>query len=151
MNIDLTNGGQAVIDDEDYARVSAHRWCRSRNGYAYSTGPKRETLYLHRLVVGASGGEQVDHKNRDRLDCRRENLRKVTSAQNLMNKSISKVNTSGYKGVSFDKRRNKWRSRIKLNGKELNLGYYSTREDAARAYNGMAAELFGEYACLNDI
>ena len=73
---------------------------------------------------------EVDHINRNRLDNRKENLRFVTSTQNNINMGVCKINTSGYKGVNWDKRRQKWRARIKLHRKEIHLGYFETKEEA---------------------
>jgi hypothetical protein len=148
--LDLTNDEYALVDDEDYARLCDFPWRKIKSGYACANS-KRKWLYLHRIVMNAEPGEQIDHKNRDRLDCRKCNLRIVTSAQNHMNAGLHGRNTSGYKGVSFNKHAGRWRAYIGHDGKNQTLGYYSSREDAARAYNQKATELFGEYAYLNEV
>lgn len=105
-------------------------------------------MYLHRLIMGEPEGLEVDHRNGDGLDNRRQNLRVATHAQNLANQRLSAANTSGFKGVSFDRTRpNKpWAAYIKHGGRKLFLGRHETREAAAAAYDAKARELFGEFA-----
>lgn len=90
----------------------------------------------------------VDHKNRIRHDNRVENLRMVTRQQNSMNRPKQVNNTSGYKGLYWDKRNKKWHSRIYYNGKNIHLGYFNDIEEAREAYNKKAKELYGEYAYI---
>ena len=89
----------------------------------------------------------VDHINQDPLDNRRQNLRLATRSQNAANLGPYANNTSGYKGVDFN--RGKWRARITQDGVRYFLGTFDTAEDAARAYDQKALELFGEFASLN--
>jgi AP2 domain/HNH endonuclease len=96
----------------------------------------------------------VDHINGDSLDNRRSNLRAGTRAQNNMNRAANRTRrgrptTSLYKGVSWDRRRNKWTARIGYNYKSISLGYFDSPEDGARAYDSKAEELFGECAYQN--
>jgi predicted nucleotide-binding protein len=92
---------------------------------------------------------EIDHINRDGCDNRRSNLRICNRSQNNMNKTKYKNNTSNFKCVSFDKKRNKWKAYTKFNNRSIFIGYYSTPEDAALAYDLKAIELFGEFANLN--
>lgn len=140
----------ALIDEEDYELVSPYSWYLHTAGYAmaHPKGKDRITVLMHRLIMG-SDVKLVDHINRNRLDNRRENLRPASPQMNAANRGISKRNKSGYKGVS--KCKNRWRSRIMINGKEINLGFYATPEEAAEAYNEAALEYLGEYAVLNEI
>lgn len=96
-------------------------------------------------------GLEIDHKDRNPLNNKIENLRVCTHRDNNRNLSLSKLNTSGYKGVSWSKTMNKWESRIKCNNKNIILGYYDKKEDAALAYNEGAVKYFGEFASLNTI
>jgi hypothetical protein len=107
------------------------------------------TLALHRLIMNPPKGMMVDHINGDGLDNRRANLRVCTNAENGRNQRLSKNNKSGYKGVSWFKRDKKWRSKIKHEGKSRCIGLFDCPEKAARAYDAVAKELFGEYANLN--
>ncbi len=102
-------------------------------------------MYLHHLILPKKKGFEVDHINRDVMDNRRENLRYVTSSQNGMNRGMMKSNTSGYRGVTWDKKTEKWRARIGLNGKQIWLGYFDDIEEAATAYKKKALELFEQY------
>ncbi len=95
-------------------------------------------------------GYCVDHINGDGLDNRKDNLRIVTIAENNYNKRKSKnVRSSQYKGVSIDKRTNRWRAIIYYKYRKINLGMFGDEIDAARAYDEAANELFGEFAKLN--
>ncbi len=104
---------------------------------------------MHRIIMNAPVGKQVDHINHNGLDNRKENLRLATPAQNQANQKLSKANTSGFKGVSFDKKKKKWAAYI---GKQSrNLGRFLDIRDAARAYNDAAKLAYGEFAKLNPL
>lgn len=96
---------------------------------------------------------EIDHINRIRCDNRIENLRdSITHSNNLGNQSIQKrVKTSKHKGVCWDSNRNKWMSSIKVYGKTKYLGRFFNENDAAKAYNKAALEIFGDFANLNEV
>ncbi len=156
--IELTQGYVALVDDEDYERVSAHKWYAEvyrHNVYAaravYTTNKRRKTVKMHRFILGVIGSKvQVDHKDRNGLNNQRSNLR-ITIDQNQQNAGLRKDNTSGYKGVHWNKNRGRWQARIKFRSKHIGLGLFTDILDAARAYNKAALELFGEFALLNVI
>jgi len=121
-------------------------------GYRVITVNKRRFL-AHRLawfyVNGVWPDGMIDHVNQDQSDNRIENLRIATKSQNMANDGPRATNTSGYRGVTFDKKRGKWVAMITKDYKVLHLGRFLDREDAARAYDAAAISLFGEFACLN--
>lgn len=153
-----TTKNQYVIIDTDYLElVRRIKWRFSTKGYATGTlriDRKDKTVSMHRLIflshygLSSDSVPMVDHINRDKLDNRLENLRLATGSQNLMNRGSTCVNTSGYKGVS-EKRSGVWRAVIGCEGKQTNLGHFSSPEEAALAYNTAARELHGDYALLN--
>lgn len=107
----------------------------------------------HRLVFLMHKGylpKTLDHINGDRKDNRIENLRPATLAQNSMNRDISSKNTSGYKGVGWDKHKNKWRAVIKTSGERIHLGYFANVEEAGQVMRKAREELHGEFANHGD-
>ena len=92
----------------------------------------------------------IDHINRDALDNTIANLRVASCSQNAMNRAITIRNTSGYKGVSWDKLTKKWHARIERNRRSYHLGFYENILDAAAAYNKAAIELHQQFAILNE-
>lgn len=150
--IELTQGYVAIVDDEDYERVSKYKWCVSSDGYTHNG----TVGLMHRFIMGIDDPNLVvDHINHDTLDNRKKNLRVCTNQQNNFNsKPYNKI---GYKGVTnkakSDKRYRKktYQARITKDGIKYHLGYYSTPEQAAAAYNGAARILFGEFAYLNPL
>ena len=105
---------------------------------------------MHKLLCPCEPGREVDHVDGNTLDNRRHNLRSVTRSQNSINKRAPKSNTSGFKGVS-QVRTGKWAAYIKKDYQKHHLGTFDTKEEAARAYNRAARQLFGEHALLNEV
>lgn len=143
----LQNGGVMLVDDEDVARVRDIKWYGRRDGltmYAVSWCGAG----VHRLILGASKGELVDHRNGDGLDNRRSNLRLATKRQNSQNgkKIRGKVKL---KGVTYRSDKDVYRARITVNGKTLHLGDFGTAEEAGGAYDRAAVLHFGEFASTN--
>jgi hypothetical protein len=109
-------------------------------------------VYLHRLIADRMNlkGVRVDHINGDSLDNRRSNLRAATHQQNAFNQQKQKRSTSSkFKGVTFDKSRNKWMAAIKHDGVRHYLGRFTRESDAAKAYDAAAIVKFGEFALTN--
>ena len=118
------------------------------NGYFYVRFFKK-AAYVHRLVFLYHFGylpKFVDHINGNKQDNRIENLREATRSQNMINVGKSTLNKSGYKGVSFNKKMNKWTAQIKQNNKHFYLGHFDSPEKAHETYRKKATELYGEFA-----
>jgi hypothetical protein len=130
----------ALIDEEDFDMVSKYTWWIKQNNYIYTqtSGRKNRTsIYLHRLIMNTEKGFEVDHINHNPLDNRKSNLRICTRSQNNMNKL-------GIHGIDFNK--NKWRARIKVNGKEKHLGLFKTYEEAVEKRKLYEPVYFKEFA-----
>lgn len=162
VEIPLTRGKVTIIDDEDWPLVSQYTWGaftssgrRKPHWYATATTPRHEggkSIRLHRLLLNAPKGVQVDHIDGDGLNNRRANLRLCTHGQNQQNRKAV-VSKSGFKGVRRIHKKPQWSIRwlatIKKDGRDRHLGSFDTAEDAARAYDRAAIQLFGEFAGLN--
>jgi hypothetical protein len=155
--VTLTKGYEAVIDADDVHFVDGVNWCalvRKNTVYAVRSAPKdargkRRAVFMHRVVMNAPDGMEVDHFDGNGLNNRRStNLRLATHQQNMYNQRIASNNTSGVKGVSWCKNRNEWRAKIKLNDKYKHLGYFTEKNLAAAAYARASAELHGEFGRL---
>lgn len=160
MFIPLSRGKFAVIDQADYPLISNYSWsaqkCKPDGQKCYAAayvrgsrtrlGQKRTTM--HRLIAGAKGAEQVDHRDNDGLNNVRRNLRKCTVAQNHANRHDCRPQ-SGFKGVW--KSRQKFRAAIKVDGKTRYLGLFTDPESAARAYDAAAKAIHGEFAHVNQL
>lgn len=142
--ITTTSGHNILIDDCDMPWATKMRWNISPRGYARAwvrTGLTRKNVHLHRLVLGAKGGEIIDHINRDKLDNRRENLRVATAALNAMNRKS--CGCSKYKGVA--KHKKGWQ--VYVGGKYV--GLFADELSAALAYDTAAKQMYGENAVTN--
>lgn len=158
--IELSQEKKAVIDVKDWEKLKKYTWYVTRSGkkgnyrwYA-SAWIKGKTIRLHRLLFNIIGNKEVDHKNGDTLDNRRENVRVCTRQENCQNrKKLNKLCSSVYKGVTWNKRLKKWYAQIRAPDKDRqhSLGYFNSEVDAAKAYNKEAMCLFGNYARLNKV
>jgi hypothetical protein len=159
--IPLTGGGVALVDDEDFDRVSGYRWQRQSHAHtSYAKAPvylggkgsrddksgyKGTCVSLHRIVMNAQKGQLIDHVNGNGLDCRKENLRFANASQNAWNRKRHVTNTSGFIGVRFHKHAGRWQARIN----DQSLGLFDTPEQAALARDAAAVKHYGEYAYTN--
>lgn len=159
IEIPLTQGQVALIDAASAGLVfgeGLHWFAISSNlcFYAarnqYGPGGHREKLiYMHRLILRLEPGEFVDHINRIGTDNRLANLRRCTRSENQANRRRSRSNSSGFKGVYFDRSKGKWRAGIQIAGKPIFIGLFEDKILAARAYDRAAKEEFGEFAVVN--
>lgn len=155
--IPLTHGFVAIVDDGDYDRLIIYKWhvkhgprtsYASRTKYEHLNGRKQfTTIRMHADILGKKSGFVVDHISRDGLDNRRCNLRWATKSQSCMNR-ISKNHAIGSKGVSV-RDGGKYRARIQKFGESINLGNFTTKEEAVCAYNNAAIKIHGAYAVIN--
>ncbi|MCG3797047.1 HNH endonuclease [Bacillus toyonensis] len=147
------NGRMVQVSDEDFDWLNQYGWIATRDGYAISSVQIEEryvTVLMHRFIMGQPSGLVVDHIDGNRLNNQRSNLRVCTQSQNSKNQGSS-IGTSKYKGVHWDKEKNKWLAQIMIQRKNVFIGRYLTEEEAAYAYNQKAMELHGEFARLNPL
>jgi hypothetical protein len=150
--IPLTRGKFALVDARDYYRLVKFTWYASeptKNTFYAARSRNGKKVTMHRVIMNPPGHLFVDHIDRNGLNNAKNNLRLCTPAQNRCNTFSSKVGTSKYKGVNWNKRIKKWGALIQLNRKIYQLGYFSNEIDAARAYDKKAKVLHGEFAYLN--
>lgn len=134
----------AIVDQADFDLVSAHKWHVS-TGYARTTIDGK-SISMHRLILGDVKAPEIDHKDGDKLNNRRANLRPCTSTENSQNRRVV-GGRSRFKGVRRD--RGMWRAQIKVDGKIVDIGFHQTERLAARAYDKAAKKYFGKFACTN--
>lgn len=140
-----------LYDHDDAAFIESRRWnihaSASVVGLYYARLSSTQAdgardQYMHAMLMGRT---LVDHINHNGLDNRRANLRLVTKAQNAANSRNRRDSRSGLKGVSWRPHAGKWAAKIK----HQHLGYFTSAEEAALAYDAAALTEFGEFACLN--
>jgi hypothetical protein len=153
--IELSQDKYAIVDDNMFEYLNQWKWTathKDKRWYAVRQEGGRifhTRYYMHSVIMNSSQGMEVDHINKDGLDNRRENLRIATRTENNQNRDKNKNNTSGYKGVSWNNEKGKYRAYIVANYKQIFLGNFKNIEDAAVAYDKAAIEYFGQFASLN--
>lgn len=153
IEIPLTRGYVALIDEGDAERVLEHRWSAvpiGRTVYAQRAVKRSDGRWTsQRLHTFLTGYAVTDHRNGDGLDNRRANLRQATQGQNVCNQQMRSDNTSGFKGVTWFGTRGPWVAQIQHKRKHHSLGFYQDPAEAGRAYDEAARRLHGEHAALN--
>ncbi len=153
--IKLTQGKIALVDDDDYEKLSQNKWyvSKRRGGkcfYAVRNVPlvnKKQTIILmHREILNVPDGLSIDHKNGNGLDNRKENLRIATHSENGQNQNPHKDNRFCIKGVHWREDIKKFRAGIRFNGKVIHLGHFNVLGDADQAYRVAEIKYFGEFA-----
>jgi hypothetical protein len=166
--IKLTKGYVALVDDEDFERVSQFKWypkVEHKEGVIkriYANRSVQEKIgawtsqAMHTFIVGLGRrGKEIgiDHKDHNGLNNQRYNLRVATKTQNMRNMTKRAASSSDFKGVEFTKRKillaHPWRARITVAHNKIHLGYFSCPLEAACAYDMAAVKYFGEFASCN--
>lgn len=161
--IELSQGYVALVDDKNYARLmEGPKWYAHgkrndegsiKNVYARRiivVNGKRATQMMHRFIMGITDSKiKVDHFDHNGLSNLESNLRAATSADNNHNRRLSRANSSGYKGVSWNNQRNKWHAHIQVDNHDIFLGQFTDILDAREAYDAAALRYHGEFAYTN--
>jgi HNH endonuclease/AP2 domain len=152
--IALTQGKVAIVDPDDYEALSKFKWYaywdphpqtyRARRNIRDLNG-KRQTVLMHRQILNSPTGIEVDHRDGDGLNNRRDNLRSATSSQNAQNQKAKSNNRSGLKGI-WKLPDGRWKAKVVCGGISHYLGIFFTPEDAHAAYIEAAKRLHGEFA-----
>lgn len=127
-----------LVDNEDFEFLNQWKWNLSTSGYARRqrhvgekvNGHKNNNIWMHRVINDTPEDLITDHKNQNKLDNRKENLRTADKSLNSINRDKPNNNVSGYKGVYFDSWTNKWRAEIKIHYKKISLGRFINIQDA---------------------
>jgi hypothetical protein len=158
VELELTQGLSTIIDLPDLPRAGLRKWyaVKSKGNSTYYAATnfsmlrdgKRGILYLHRYLLNTS--KMVDHINRDGLDNCRINLREVTATESASNRGAhSDGLVPDAKGVSWDKRRRKWKTALHHEGRGVHCSHHDTIEEAKMAFDDVAGLFQGEHAFLN--
>ena len=154
--IPLTQGKVALVDDDDYERVNQWKWLCSRwheKFYAarqsWNNG-KPIWIRMHRFILSVKSPDQVDHIDNDGLNNQKANLRICSQSENLWNRRAPRSNKSGFKGVHWHHKEQRYRSVIHVGRRCIYLGKYKDAKEAARAYNTAALKYHGAFAKLNE-
>lgn len=133
------------IDTDKINEIKSIKWHIDKHGYVvgYQEGKQ---IKLHKLITKTDKEVKIDHKNRDKLDNRIENLRPVNDTQNSINRGMQSNNTSGVTGVGFDKKSGKWVARIGINRKQIILGLFSDFNEAVKIRKEAEKIYHGEYS-----
>lgn len=123
--------GFTIIDPE-YTYLEQYTWYNNTYAKAYING---KLTSLHKLITNTGPETLIDHINQNKLDNRRKNLRTSNHSKNALNSKTPTRNTSGHKGIVWNKKDQRWTARITINKKRIHLGNYKTIEEAIQARN----------------
>ena len=130
----------SIVDKSDFEFLNQWKWHLNQDGYAVRKvivlvegKVKYGNIFMHRVINKTPEGSITDHINRNRLDNRKSNLRVASYSVNRLNSKMHTNNTSGVKGISWDKSKNKWLARVWKNYKQIILGRYVNFNDAVFA------------------
>ena len=149
----LSQGKYAIVDNEDYDFLNQWKW-HANCGYALrkikaQCKSRQKALAMHRFINNTPEGLLTDHIKGRTLDNRKSNLRICSGAENQHNQRLSAANTSGLKGVRWNKKLRKWQTGINVNKKAVYLGLYENKTEAAIAFDKAAVKHHGEFAKTN--
>jgi len=149
----ITNKDEPIfIDIDDIERVKEYNWNIDSSGYARTENGYRgnaKVILMHRLINNTPSDLSTDHINGFKTDNRKCNLRSCTKQQNMANSGARSDSTSGVRGVNYAKREKLWRARIRINKKEIGLGYFKLKEDAIKSRLEAEKIYYGEFAFEN--
>lgn len=156
--IKTTNGHTVIVDDADFDYLNQFSWSAvCPNPHTFYAQRNKQiakgkfvTSLMHRELLNAPKGFQVDHIDSNGLNNQRKNLRVCTHSQNQRNQ-VKRRGKSKFKGVYLNSKLGRWYAQIKLNGKSTHLGMFELEIDAARAYDKAAKNNFGEFASVNGV
>ena len=142
---------RAIIDLDNINLIKQYRWYFDKSsGYICARLTDRKIIGIHRFLLNPDKTEHIDHINRNKLDNKKSNLRICSNQENAFNTNLNSKNTSGHKGVWYDKARNKWASEIMFNYKKIFLGRFENINDAINIRNKKEIELFGDFSPLKN-
>lgn len=147
----LSNGMMAIVDADQFERMNKHQWHPLKGHQTHYAARDGGTILMHRELRTA-GSSEVDHINGNGLDNRLDNLRVVTKSQQRCNQGKRREkhgSSSQFKGVCWDKARERWAAACKFEGKNVYRGRFDNEIAAAIAYDHAARKHHGEYARLN--
>lgn len=150
QEIKLTRGMVAVVCDCHVHLVNSQSWRAvesHHNGRWYARNSKG--VSMHSVIHPVPSGAVTDHIDKNSLNNQCSNLRTASLSQNMFNRTMTKANKTGYKGVTFSVRDNRWRAHIGIGGKRISLGDFKDPKEAAKAYDAAAKTMHGEFAALN--
>lgn len=157
-HVPLYDGGQALVDLKDYFLACSFKWYRQHGRYTsyarangkMKNGIKGPPIYLHRVIMAAKKGTEVDHKNGNGLDCRRSNMKVTTRRGNAYNSKVPKNSTTGIKGVTWSKHAGKYMAKIKIQGHQTYLGYFTNPNKAKKVISAIRNKIIKkETICLS--
>ncbi len=160
--IQLTQGEVALVNEEVFEELNRVKWYALKVGHTFyavrnvQVGGKRTTEYMHNIIIARKidqellRGKEINHIDGNGLNNTFENLRIATRTQIRMNEGLRRDNTSGFKGVSWDRRRIKWFVAINIDKKRKYLGRYKNKIDAVKTYNAAAIKYYKKFARINE-
>ena len=137
-----------LVDDEDFDFLNQWKWRLNKRGYILRStmiNNKYTVIHMHRIIIKCPSEKMVDHISGNKSDNRKNNLRICNNLENSWNRAISKLNSSGYKGVNWHKASKKWEARIGFKNKRIHLGFFKNIKDAVNIYNVSAIKFYGEF------